>query len=72
MEEITREQAISEKAAELWEIYKQYNLKGYSLSINITENIILVNNEYWKDDADKPLTKLIERKGGRESGNFKL
>lgn len=57
------EQAISEKAAELWDIYRQYNPKGYDLSVHITENIILINNEYWKDDADKPLRKLIERGG---------
>lgn len=57
------EQAISEKVAELWEIYKEYNPKGYSLSLAVTDNLIIVNNEYWKDDINNPLTKIIERKG---------
>lgn len=57
------EQAISEKVAELWGIYKEYNPQGYSLSLAVTDKLIIVNNEYWKDDINNPLTKIIERKG---------
>lgn len=57
------EQAIAKKVAELWDIYKEYNPQGYSLSLAVTDKLIMVNNEYWKDDINNPLTKIIERKG---------
>ena len=45
------------------DIYKEYNPYGYSLSLAVTDKLIIVNNEYWKDDINNPLTKIIERKG---------
>lgn len=55
------EKAISEEVEKIWDIYKQYNPNADTLSLHITEAIILVNNEYWQDDINKPLSKSFPR-----------
>lgn len=61
MEREECEKAIAEQVEKIWEIYKQYNPKADSLSLHITREMILVNNEYWKDDIEKPLTRSFGR-----------
>lgn len=55
------EKAIAEQTEKIWDIYKEYNPQADSLSLHITRELILVNNEYWKGDANKPLTRAFER-----------
>lgn len=51
------ERLICEKVKEIWEIYEQYNPTGYDLSLHVTKKgLVQVNNVYWQDDKDKPLT----------------
>lgn len=55
------ERAIAEEVEKIWDIYKQYNPNADTLSLHITKAIILVNNEYWQDDINKPLSKSFPR-----------
>jgi hypothetical protein len=55
------EKAIAEKVKDIWSIYNEYNPNGYSLELFTNKNgLIIVNNEYWKDDINNPLTKTFE------------
>lgn len=55
------EKQICEKVKEIWGIYKQYNPKGQSLRMySNSSGLVMINNEYWKDDNELPLTKRME------------
>lgn len=62
---MTREECkkqICEKVKEIWGIYKQYNPKGQSLGMySNSSGLVMINDEYWKDDVNKPLTRAFER-----------
>jgi hypothetical protein len=54
------EQAICQKMKEIWNIYHEYNPVGYSLGLFANaEGLVMINNEYWKDDRNKPISKRM-------------
>ena len=64
------EKALCEKIAELWEIYSEYNPDGYSLGLFTNRGgLVMVNNEYFKEDAGKPISKTMNFKIKRGQEN---
>lgn len=70
---MTREECelkICEKVKEIWEIYSEYNPDGYSLGLFTNRGgLVMVNNEYFKEDAGKPIAKTMNFKGERGQNN---
>lgn len=50
-------------AQELYRAYKKYNPKGEMLSIAIGNGFLTINNQYWKEDKDRPIDAVLNESG---------
>lgn len=68
MGRIECEKAIIEKMREIMDIYHEYNPGGKRLSMSIINDYYSVDNIYWKDDAEHPLSAWESDKWGFTQG----
>ena len=59
MERKECEEKMMEKLKEIVDIYKQYNPKGDYLSMCYTEFGIMINNEFYSNDKEKPINIFL-------------
>ena len=70
MGRIECEKAIIQKMREIMDIYHEYNKDGERLTMYVIGDHYSVDNIYWKDDAEHPLSAWESDKWGFTQGSL--
>lgn len=57
------EKLIVAKVQEIYRLYREYNPNGDMLSMSASGDFICVNNQYWKEDKERPIDAILNEKG---------
>lgn len=70
MGRIECEKAIIQKMREIMDIYHEYNPSGERLTMYVIDDHYSVDNIYWKEDAEHPLSAWESDKWGFTQGSL--